>query len=175
MFVHYVVVKATVAVWLLFQSASFSCHLWSMLFFLHFQWWHLTEVLWSWPGRAETAEALLFVLSPCWELPLAVITVFKQIPFLKMTLYPLKITNLCWALQLSVQTGGTVLLSRLCCCSWLCHLSVGQAWNPNRHSMWEPHGCHHFSQPSGDIAKSFWFYKWQQRYGATTFQILKDI
>lgn len=48
MFVHYVVVKVAVAVCLLFQSASFSCQLWWMFFFLHYHWWHLTEFLWSW-------------------------------------------------------------------------------------------------------------------------------
>lgn len=42
--------------------------------------------------------------------PLAVMMVFEQNPFLKMSLYPLKITSLCWTLQLSVQTGGQ-------CCS----------------------------------------------------------
>lgn len=144
MFVYYVVVKAAVTVCLLFRSASFVYQLWSA-FPPSLPLVQVTMTLLPWPGSAETARALLPVLSAGWELTSC--SHFKQIPFLitEMTLYPLKITRLCWTLQLSVQTEGTVLLSWLYCCSWLCHLSVGQGWNPNKHSMWEPQRCHHFS------------------------------
>lgn len=41
--------------------------------------------------------------------------------------------------------------------------------------MGVPRSRQHFSQPSGEVAKLFPFYKWQQRYRVTAVWILKDV
>lgn len=126
----------------------------------------------------------LFSLSLVHIGTLAVIMIFKQIPFLEMTLYPLQITSLCWTPHLSVQTGGH-------CCSpgsAAAHSSAICPWGRDETPTDTAcenlsvitvasvsSGCHQSSQPSGGVAKSFWFYKWQQSYRATAVQIPKDI